>query len=165
MDSESELAGADVEEEEVEVVELHEEEGDATTVIEQTDPAEAAVRQAEAEGLTVQLSDNNTTGYLCVSKVCSKALGKPFCAQVYRAGERVHVGAFATAEEAALAYARTPEAQAQVANLKAPKPAPATLTAEEAVAQAGAEGLRLEPSNRTAGYRGVTVRGDVCIAR
>ena len=53
MDSESELAGAEVEEEEVEVVELHEEEGDATTVIEQTCPAEAAVHQPGPKGPTL----------------------------------------------------------------------------------------------------------------
>ena len=69
-----------------------------------------------------------------------------------RAGKQVHLGFFATAEEAALAYARTPEAQAQVANAK-----PALLTAQEAVAQAAAEGLKLERSNRTAGYKGVNM--------
>ena len=61
----------------------------------------------------------------------------------------------------ALAYARTPEAQEEVAH---PKPVP--LTAEEAVAQAAAEGLKLEPSYRCAsGYRGVKVDGSRYHAR
>ena len=75
-----------------------------------------------------------------------------YLAYAWRAGKQVCLGNFATAAEAALAYTRTPEAQAEVAN---PKPAP--LTAEEAVAQAAAEGLTLERSNRAAGYKGVNV--------
>ena len=111
------------------------------------------MRQAEAEGLTLQPSANKV-GYRGVRKGCrSQAGSKPFDASVWRAGINVHLGIFATAEEAALAYARTPEAQAQVANAK-----PAPLTAEEAVAQAAAEGLTLEPGNSTASYKGVNVQ-------
>ena len=144
MDSESELAGAEVEEGEVEVVESHQE-GDEE--VEHADAAEAAVRQAEAEGLTLQPSDN-AAGYHCVRKVDGS---RPFQATVRRAGEKVHLGSFTTAEGAALAYARTPEAQAEMANAK-----PAPLTAEEALAQAAAEGLELESSsNCAAGYKGV----------
>ena len=84
MDSESELAGAEVEEEEVEVVESHEE-GDE--VVEHADAAEAAVRQAEAEGLTLQPSDN-AMGYRGVSS-CSSS--KRFAATVRRSGEKVHL--------------------------------------------------------------------------
>ena len=129
-------------------VELEEEESDQETG--QPGAAEAAVRQAEAEGLTLQPSDN-ATGYRCVRNNCH-SLARPFYARVWRAGKHVCLGRFATAEEAALAYARTPEAQAQVA-----KPTP--LTAEEAVAQAGAEGLTLERSSNAAGYTGVSVYG------
>ena len=86
----------------------------------QSEAAEAAVRQAAAEGLTLQPSDN-MAGYRGVRKNCRKALAKPFFASVQRADKQVHLGYFSTAEEAALAYARTPEAQAQVANSKAPK--------------------------------------------
>ena len=107
--------------------------------------AEAAVRQAEAEGLTLQPS-GNAAGYRCVCKDSRPGLAKPFQAQVWRGGKVVYLGRFATAEEAALAYARTPEAQAEVA-----KAAP--LTAEEAVAQAAAEGLTLERSSNAAGYK------------
>ena len=116
---------------------------------EQSDAAKAAVCQAEAEGLTLQPSDDNATGYRCVYIDRNEALAKPFLAVVWR-GKRVHLGYFATAEEAALAYARTPEAQAEVAN---PKPAP--LTARDALAQAAAEGLKLSPNKSTSGYKGV----------
>ena len=78
-----------------------------------TGAAEAAVRQAEAEGLTLQPSDN-AAGYRGVVKHGPNR----FQARVTRAGAFVHLGSYATAAEAALAYASTPEAQAQVANLK-----------------------------------------------
>ena len=137
-------------------VEVEEEESDQETG--QPGAAEATVRQAEAEGLTLQPSHNNATGYHGEHKDCRHGLrltlAKPFYAQVWRAGERVYLDRFATAEKAALAYARMPEAQAQVA-----KPKPAPLTAREAVAQAATEGLTLEPSNGAAGYRGVSLDG------
>ena len=137
-------------------VELEEEESDQETG--QPGAAEAAVRQAEAEGLTLQPSDN-ATGYRCVRNNCH-SLARPFYARVWRAGKHVCLGRFATAEEAALAYARTPEAQAQAA-----KPKPAPLTAREAVAQAAAEGLTLEPSSNAAGYKGVSLYGSRYQAR
>ena len=83
--------------------------------------AAEAVAQAAAEGLTLQTS-GNVAGYRGVYKESShRHQGKPFRAKVWRAGKQELLGNFATAEEAALAYARTPEAQAEVAN---PKPAP-----------------------------------------
>ena len=75
--------------------------------------------QAKAEGLTLQPSDNSV-GYRGVY-LHSSNKANPFQAKLWRVGKCVYLGAFATAEEAALAYARTPEAQAEVAN---PKPAP-----------------------------------------
>jgi hypothetical protein len=106
----------------------------------------------EVVGLTPQPSDNKS-GYHGVRKD-EREKDKPFQAMVRGAGKDVHPGSFATADEAALAYARTPEAQAQVAN---PKAAP--LTAAEVVAQAAAEGLTLEPGSGAAGYKGVNVDG------
>ena len=66
--------------------------------------------QAEAEGLTLLEADNKT-GYF---GVCLSLPGrsKPYKAQVRRDGKVVHLGMFATAEEAALCVARTPEGQA-----------------------------------------------------
>jgi len=67
----------------------------------------------------------------------------------------VTLGSFATAEEAALAYARTPEARSAVAAAAAP-PAPPPMTAEEALRQAEVERLPLLPSESSStGYKGV----------
>ena len=113
--------------------------------------AEAALRQAEAEGLTLLRSESSSTGYKGVGFTGS-GRSKPYQAQVRRGGKTVHLGIFATAEEAALCYARTPEAQTAAA---AP-PAPPPLTAEEAVRQAETEGLTLRRSEKSStGYKGV----------
>ena len=74
----------------------------------------------------------------------------PFRVSVGRAGKQVNLGAFATAEEAALTYARTPEARVEMAK-------PVRLTADEAAARAAAEGLTLEPSSNESGYKLVTM--------
>jgi len=74
----------------------------------------------------------------------------PFRASVRRAGKQVHLGYFATAEEAALTYARTPEAKEEAAN---PDPALSVpLIAETAAAQATVEGPK--PSNNAGGKGG-----------
>ena len=107
-----------------------------------TDAADAAVRQAEAEGLTLQPS-SNATGYLGVySDACSRHKAKPFKASFKEANKNVHLGSFVTAAEAALARARTLKAQAAAARAAEgaqattargrPKPVP--LTTEVAVA-------------------------------
>ena len=70
--------------------------------------AEAARQQAEAEGLTLVVTDN-TTGFFGVS-LCNPGYPKPYMAQVKRGGKMVHLGSFATAEEAALCIARSPDA-------------------------------------------------------
>ena len=81
----------------------------------------------EAElGLTLLVSDHKT-GYF---GVCLDRPGrpKPYLARVRRGGKKVYLGSFATAEEAALCVARSPEGQAA-----AQKAAAATrpLTSEE----------------------------------
>ena len=77
----------------------------------------ATVRQAEAEGLTLQKS-NNAAGYRGVYYQKGPMGGppsrNPFLAGVQRDGKKVHLGCFATAEEAALAVARTPEVRARL---------------------------------------------------
>ena len=67
-------------------------------------------QQAQAEGLTL-LEADNTTGYFGVylDKSCKP---KPYQAKVKRSGKQVTLGSFATAEEAALCIARSPEGQA-----------------------------------------------------
>ena len=72
--------------------------------------AEEAVQQAETEGLTLLRSESNS-GYKGVG-VYSGRKSKPYQAYVKRGGRQVFLGCFATAEEAALCYARTPEGQA-----------------------------------------------------
>ena len=65
--------------------------------------------QAEAEGLTLLKADNKA-GYYGV-KLNNPGCPKPYQAQVSRGGKMVHLGSFATAEEAALCIARSPEGQ------------------------------------------------------
>ena len=108
-----------------------------------------AVAQAEAEGLTL-LRSEGSTGYKGVAFNRSST-SRPYQAQVRRGGTMVYLGYFATAEEAALCYARSPAAQAATA---AP-PEPPPPTAEEALRLAEAEGLTLLRSESITGYKGV----------
>ena len=87
--------------------------------------SEEARQQAQAEGLTLRVADS-TTGYLGVHPKPGRP--KPYQAGVWRGGKTVILGSFATAEEAALCIARSPEGQAA-----AQKAAAATrpLTGEE----------------------------------
>ena len=87
--------------------------------------AQQARQQAQAEGLTLRVADNKA-GYFGVYHQPGKP--KPYEARVRRRGKMVYMGYFATAEEAALCVARSPEGQAA-----AQKAAAATrpLTSEE----------------------------------
>ena len=67
---------------------------------------QAALHQAEK--LTLLVADNKT-GYFGVYRLAGRP--KPYKAQVRRGGEQVYLGTFATAEEAALYVARSPEGQ------------------------------------------------------
>ena len=74
---------------------------------------EEARQQAQAEGLTLRVADNKT-GYfgVCLDQRAGKSKPKPYQARVWRGGyTQVHLGSFATAEEAALCIARSPEGQ------------------------------------------------------
>ena len=66
--------------------------------------------QAAAEGLTLRMADN-ATGYFGVS-LAKPGNPKPYKAQLRRGGKQVSMGHFATAEEAALCFARSPEGRA-----------------------------------------------------
>ena len=66
--------------------------------------------QAEAEPLTLLEADNQT-GYFGV-RLANPGKPKPYEAKVRRGGKQVGLGCFATAEEAALCVARSPEGQA-----------------------------------------------------
>ena len=120
-----------------------------------------AVRAAEDEGLPL-VGSSGASGYKGVTRE-----GGRFA--VNRQGGRAHpwLGSYATAEQAALVYARSIGREAAVAAQEAAvrqrAAAEATrtrMTAEEAVRQAAAEGLPLVRAAETAtGYRGVTPYG------
>ena len=77
--------------------------------------ATEAQAQALAEGLTLARADSQS-GFRSVTVLPVKAKGAPrHQARVSRDGREVSLGCFATAEEAALHVARTPEAKARMA--------------------------------------------------
>ena len=75
----------------------------------------------------------------------------PYLARVSRGSKVVCLGSFATAEEAALFVARSPEGQEAAKRAAAAPP----LTSEEARQQAQAEGLALLVAENKTGYFGV----------
>ena len=79
--------------------------------------------QAEAQGLTLLEADNKS-GYFGVS-LSKPGQPKPYEAQVKRGGKTVCLGCFATAEEAALCIARSPEGRAAAAEQAAAERHPA----------------------------------------
>ena len=70
-----------------------------------------ALRQAEAEGLTLAPA-KSATGLFFGVLLRWPGTPRPYVARVWRGGKTVHLGGFATAEEAALCVARSPEGQA-----------------------------------------------------
>ena len=115
--------------------------------------SEEARQQAQTEGLTLCVADNKA-GYFGVYHQPGRT--KPYKAEVRRGGNNVNLGSFATAEEAALCVARSPEGrEAAERAAAAPPPSPA-LTSEEARQQAQAEGLTLLRAENKAGYFGVS---------
>ena len=96
---------------------------------------------------------DNKTGFFGVY-LANSCKSKPYRAQVKRGAKDVHLGCFATAEEAALCVARSPEGQAAAAERAA---AAAPLTSEEARQQAQAEGLTLRVADNKTGYFGVNL--------
>ena len=118
--------------------------------------AKAAVRQAEAEGLTLMRSDRGSTGYKGVVFIDSKSNGKPYQARMWSGGRTVYLGYFVTAEEAALCYARTPEGRTAAAAPPAEPPAQPPMTAEEVLRLAETDGLTLlKSASSSTGYKGV----------
>eukprot|EP00964_Phaeocystis_antarctica_P117621 scaffold81429_cov59-Phaeocystis_antarctica.AAC.1 len=105
--------------------------------------------QAQAEGLTLRVADNKA-GYFGVRHKPGRS--KPYEATMRRGGKTVHLGTFATAEEAALCVARSPEGKAAAAERAA---ATQPLTSEEARRQAQAEELTLVVADNKTGYFGV----------
>ena len=82
--------------------------------------------QATAEGLTLLVA-NNKAGYLGVY-LKNPSHPKPYQVEMRRGGKKVSLGNFATAEEAALCVARSPEGQAAAQRAAA---APPPLTGDD----------------------------------
>ena len=108
--------------------------------------------EATAEELTLLVADNST-GYFGVRLDQRNPL-KPYQARVYRGGKMVSLGCFATAEEAALCVARSPERKEAAKRAAAAPP----LTSEGARQQAQAERLTLRVADNKTGYFGVKLQ-------
>ena len=124
--------------------------------------ADEACAQAVAEGLTLVPAENETgfkgvrRDWIATNRPGSSkrrgAAGSRFRARFTTGGSRAEdLGAFDTAEEAALVYARRIGKDASMAQMMAQR----SLTAEEAIAQAAAEGLTLVLGSSKTGYKGV----------
>ena len=107
--------------------------------------SEEARQQAKAEGLMLLVAENKT-GYFDVNHYPGRS--KPYKAQVQRGGKTVGLGYFATAEEAALCIARSPEGQEAAGELP--------WSREDGLNQAQKAGLTLRTSRNKSGYFGVT---------
>ena len=114
--------------------------------------------QAQAEGLTLLVAENKA-GYFGVH-LAKLGQPKPYRAELRRGGKKVHLGSFATAEEAALCFARSPEGQVYykeaMDRAAAPPPAPPP-TSKEVLQQAHAEKLVLRVAENKTGYFGVSL--------
>ena len=71
--------------------------------------SDEARQQAQAEGLTLLVAETKA-GYFGFDHQPGQP--KPYQVRVHRGGKTAHLGYFATAEEAALCVARSPEGQA-----------------------------------------------------
>jgi len=79
---------------------------------------EAAISAAKRENLTLLVAENSG-GYFGVT--LQKGLSRPYRAALTYGGKLVHLGSFATAEEAALCVARTPKGNKKAAAARTPE--------------------------------------------
>ena len=114
-------------------------------------PSDEAREQALAEELMMRRASNQT-GYFGVT-LSKPGQPKPYQAKVRYRGKLVNLGTFATAEEASLCIARSPEGQAAAAAAVTPPP----MTSDEVREQALAEGLMMRRASNQTGYYGVTL--------
>ena len=116
--------------------------------------SEEALQKAQAEGLTLRKTDNNS-GFANVYVIShlGRLPVRPYQAKMYHNGKTWTLGSFATAEEAALCVARSP--MGQEAAERAVAAALPSLTREEVLQQAQAERLTLVVAENTTGYFGV----------
>ena len=137
-------------------------EDDDEDMQEQLMTAAQAIAQARAEGLTLERSDRSQTGFTNVH-VDSQNKRNPYRAGCRRDGKQAYLGSYPTAEEAALVVARAKaEQQPPVEANESEDEEEAeededdeedmqdpSMTAAQAIAQARAEGLSLERSDRS----------------
>ena len=109
--------------------------------------SEEALQLAEAEGLTL-LKAKSKTGYFGVAY--KQGLSKPYQGHVTRRGAFLYLGCFATAEEAAMCVARTPEGRAAAKRAASAPPARPGPAAIEMVAQEAAEATEAEAAETAA---------------
>jgi len=125
--------------------------------------AEEVLAEADASGVSLVLAPGTRSGFRGVTYSGTGDRRNPWCAQVsIGQGKRRHVGTYATAEEAALAYARAlgSDASAEAAAGRRWQKRRAEMSVEEVLAEASAEGLSLELAPGTkSGYRGVSRSG------
>jgi hypothetical protein len=96
------------------------------------------LQQAQAEKLTLRVAENKT-GYFGVI-LDKPGKSKPYKARVTRGGKLVHLGYFATAKEAALCVARSPEGRAAAGRAAAAVESESTLPAVPSGASLKEEG-------------------------
>ena len=128
---------------------------------------EEAIERAAAEGLTLVRSSIDQSGFAGVyrydSRIDTTAArnGSRWQPRLRHGGSQRSLGTFGTAEEAALAYARSlgPEGSAAAAAVGAREAREASMTAKEAIACAAAEGLTLVRSSGQSGFAGVNIVG------
>jgi hypothetical protein len=114
-------------------------------------PSDEAREQALAEELMMRRASNQT-GYYGVALAKPGRRSKPYQAKVWYRGKHVNLGRFATAEEASLCIARSPEGQAAAAAVTPPP-----MTSDEVREQALAEGLMMRRASNQTGYYGVSL--------
>ncbi|EOD29077.1 hypothetical protein EMIHUDRAFT_113864 [Emiliania huxleyi CCMP1516] len=90
-------------------------------------PLPAAAPPVLFDGVELITSERSNSGFKCVSKLNNGAT--PYYVQVWRKGTTVTLGRYATAEEAALRYARSVEGKAELAARSAARSAPQASTA------------------------------------
>ena len=98
-----------------------------------SDDEREARQQAQAEGLTLLVSENKA-GYFGVVLTYT-GRPKPYQARVKRGGKDVYLGSFVTADEAALCVARSPEGRAAAGRAAAAAARPPQTREEQEVSR------------------------------
>ena len=112
--------------------------------------AEQALAAAEREGLELVTSEGHT-GYKGVRYTPSRNMSRPYELRARQGGPQVHLGFFATAEEAALHRARS----VRIGELQPDQERVEPLAKGQVLEAALQDGLELVRSNNKTGYKNV----------